>query len=205
MKGVLKGLLCVAVLGSVLAASAEAVFPLKVDIDVNTKRSRKMIGAGNNGESKIERVVVNVKVRKSGGQAYTDPLICELYVIGESITTGYYGIIDIIKQEFTFTKENDQSFLLSSPPYSLGQTGGNINMGGVYETYLVVITDAKGNIIDTRSGRIRKDTGIAFIRAQGKGTLFDKKGNVMGQVDKEKATSNFKKASQAAVISVEGN
>ena len=36
---------------------------------------------------------------------YTDPLTAELYVIGKQIQTDYYGIIDVIKKDFNFTKD----------------------------------------------------------------------------------------------------
>ncbi|MEN7972975.1 MAG: hypothetical protein ABFR47_03980, partial [Verrucomicrobiota bacterium] len=91
MKGLSKGLLSVAVLG-IIASSAYAAFPLKVDIDVSTKRHKKSIGAGDAGEAKVEQVQVRVKVRKAGGAPYTDKLTAELYVIGQQIHTGYFGI-----------------------------------------------------------------------------------------------------------------
>lgn len=197
MNGVTKGLLGAAILGAVLAA--EAQFPLKVDIDVSSKRNTKQIGAGDQGSAKVEQVQVRVKVRKSGGQAYTDPLNVELYVIGRQIHTGYYGIIDVVKHAFNFTKENDQTFEFKSKMYALGKTDGNINIGGKYETYLVVVTDKEGAIIDTRSGRSIGKKGIALIREMGPRTLFDRDGNVVGKVDPN--SSAFKKAVPAAVRS----
>jgi hypothetical protein len=197
VNGILKGLLGVAVMGSVLVAEAQTKFPLKVDIDVSTKRSKINIGAGSSGEAKVEQVQVIVKIRKSSGQPWTDPITAELYVIGKQIHTGYYGIIDVKKGSGTFDKENDNSFKYTSPMYSLGKTTGNINVGGVYETYLVVITDHTGKIVETRSGRSIRDEGIAFIRELGQNTLFDRDGNVVGMVDEK--NSAFKKAIPAAV------
>jgi hypothetical protein len=197
VNGILKGLLGVAVMGSILAAEAQTKFPLKVDIDVSTKRSKINVGAGSSGEAKVEQVQVIVKIRKSSGQPWTDPITAELYVIGKQIHTGYYGIIDVKKGSGTFDKENDNSFKYTSPMYSLGKTTGNINVGGVYETYLVVITDHTGKIVETRSGRSIRDEGIAFIRELGPNTLFDRDGNVVGKVDEK--NSAFKKAIPAAV------
>ena len=200
MNGMTKGLLSVAVMGSVLAA--EAKFPLRVDIDVSTKRSTKQIGAGDEGSAKVENVQVLVKIRKDGGQAYTEKLTAELYVIGKQIHTGYYGIIDVVKEDFYFNKENDQTYKFSSKMYALGKTDGNINVGGTYETYLLVIIDKDGKIIDTRSGRVIKEKGIARIREMGPKTLFDRDGNVVGKVDS--SGSAFKKAVPAAVRSNDG-
>lgn len=197
MNGMMKGLLGVAVVGSVLVAEAETKFPLKVDIDVSTKRHTKSIGAGDDGEAKVEQVQVIVKIRKSGGQPWPDPVTAELYVIGKQIQTGYYGIIDVKKGSGVFNKDDDNSFKYTSPMYMLGKTTGNINVGGVYETYLVVVTDHNGEIIDTRCGRHIKDEGIAFIRELGPETLFDRDGNVVGKADMK--GSAFKKAIPAAV------
>lgn len=199
MNGMIKGLLGVAIIGSVLAAEAQTKFPLRVDIDVSTKRSKINIGAGDSGEAKVEQVQVIVKVRKSSGQPWTDPITAELYVIGKQIHTGYFGIIDVKKGSGTFDKENDNSFKYTSPMYSLGKTSGNINVGGAYETYLVVITDHNGKIVATRSGRSISDEGIAFIRELGPKTLFDRDGNVIGKV--EQPGKAFKKAIPAAVSS----
>ena len=200
MNRIFKGLLSVAIMGAVVVA--EAAFPLRVDIDVSTNRDSKQIGAGDDGHVKRESVKIRVKVRKSGGQAYTDPLNVELYVIGKQIQTGYFGIIDAVKKEFNFTKENDNSFEFWSPMYALGKTDGNINVGGTYETYLVVITDKDGKIIDTRSGRVIKEKGIALIREMGKNTLFDRDGNVVGKIDPN--ASALKAAIPAAVRSDSG-
>jgi hypothetical protein len=199
MKSMIKTLLGVVVLGSVVAVEAQTKFPLRVDIDVSTKRSRKSIGAGNDGEAKVEQVQVIVKIHKSSGQPWTDPINAELYVIGKQIQTGYYGIIDVQKGSGTFDKENDNSFKYTSPMYALGRTSGNINVGGVYETYLVVITDHTGKTVATRSGRSISDKGIAMIRELGPNTLFDRDGNVVGMVDEK--NSAFKKAIPAAVHS----
>lgn len=197
MKGLTKSFLSVAVMGCVVAANAQTTFPLRVDIDVSAKRSRKQIGAGDSGEAKVENIQCRVKIRKSGGQPYADQLTAELYVIGQQIQTDLYGIIDVVKKEFNFTKENNNTVEFSSPMYSLGRTSGNINVGGKYVTYLLVVVDKDGKIVDTRSGRNIRDQGIAKIRELGPKTLFDKEGNVAGTV--ENPGEAFKKAVPAAV------
>lgn len=179
MKKVIVGLVMVGLLASV---RAETTFPLKVDIDVSTKHQRESIGAGRDGEAKVEKVQVNVKIRKSGGTLPAGKLTAELYVIGKQIHTGYLGIIDVQKGPFELTKENDYTFEYQSPKYALGKTSGNIEVGGEYETYLVVVSDAQGNLIDSRCGRAIEDKGIAFIRKLGPKTLFDRDGNVIGEL-----------------------
>ena len=181
MKNWIKGLICATVVGGVL--TAEAQFPLAVDIDVSTKRDRRQAGAGDSGEVKVESVTVKVKVRRSRGDIPEGKLSAELYVIGKQIHTGHYGIIDVQKGEFELLKENQYTAEYTSPPYTLTETKGNIRAGGTYETYLVVICGPDGNIIDYRSGRSLSDEGVAFIRTLGKETMFDRDGNVLGQLD----------------------
>lgn len=199
MKSAIKSVLSVAVMASVATASAQTTFPLRVTIDVNTTRDTQEIGSGGSGSAVVNNVRVNVSIRQKGGQLYTDPLTAELYVIGRQIHTGYYGIVDVIKKDFTFSKEQDRTFEFSSGNYALGRTDGNINVGGVYETFLVVLVDSEGKTVDTRSGRSIGEQGIALIREMGPLTLFDRDGNVVGKVD-EKNTA-FKAAVPAAVSS----
>lgn len=201
MKSMIRGILSAALLGSIVAANAQTEFPLRVDIDVNAKTSRKSIGAGSGGEAKIEQVQVSVKIRQAGGQLYTKPLKAELYVIGKQIQTGYYGIIDVINKDFTFSQEGERTFEFQSQMYALGRTSGNINVGATYETYLVVVADDTGKIVDTRSGRIIREKGIAFIRELGPMTLFDRDGNVVGKV--ENPGEAFKRAVPAATVIID--
>jgi hypothetical protein len=145
-----------------------------------------------------------VKIRKSGGQPYTDTLTAELYVIGRQIHTDYYGIIDVIKKDFVFTRDNDNTFEFKSQMYALGRTSGNINVGGRYETYLLVVVDKAGKIIDTRSGRVIREKGIKIVRELGPLTLFDRDGNVVGHVKEGDKNKAFRKAVPAAVRSDDG-
>ena len=197
MKLKIKSLLSITILSCLVTAHAQTVFPLRVDIDVSTKRVNKNIGAGSNGEAKVSQLRLRVKIRKSPGQPYEAPLTAELYVIGQQIHTGYYGIIDVVKKEFTFTKENDNTFEFETKTDPIGRTSGNINVGGKYVTYLVVIVDQTGKIIDTRSGRIIREKGIDIIRTLGPLTLFDRDGNVVGKVNTKNTA--FSKAIPAAV------
>jgi len=199
MKKYMQAFVCLTVMGCVASVSA---FPLKVDIDVSTKRERKQIGSGDTGEARLENVKLKVKVRKSGGDIPEGKLFAELYVIGKQIHTGNYGIIDVQKGEFELTKENDYSASYESPTYTLGATSGNINVGGKYETYLVVISGPDGEIIDWRSGRALRDEGVAFIRKLGPKTMFDKDGNVLGEL--ENPGEAFKTAIPSATMQSDG-
>lgn len=197
MRSMLRGLVCFGIFAALFNAEAATKFPLRVDIDVSAKTTKENLGAGMDGEAKLEKVQVRVKVRKASGQPWEEPVTAELYVIGKQVQTGNYGIIDVQKGQFTFSKENDNTFEYISPMYTLGKTSGNIKAGGEYETYLVVIVDHEGNIVDTRSGRVIKEKGIEFIRKLGPKTMFDKDGNVIGEL--ENPGEAFKKAIPSAV------
>lgn len=194
MKILFKSLLGAALIGSAVAAEAQAEFPLRMDIDVSARRNMHNIGSGSEGSAKVERVSLRIKVRRASGSPYTEPLKAEVYVIGRQIHTGYFGIIDVVKKDFDFNEDRIVEF--TTKQYALGRTSGNINVGGVYETYLVVITDDKGEILETRSGRVIHDKGIALIRELGPDTLFDRDGNVVGKVNRE--NSAFMRAVPAA-------
>ncbi len=194
MNILLRSLLGAVLMGSAAAAKDQADFPLRMDIDVSARRNTQNIGAGREGEAKVERVSLRIRVRQASSSPHSDPLQAEIYVIGRQIQTGYFGIIDVVKKDFDFSEERVCEF--STGEYALGRTSGNINVGGTYETFLVVITDADGKILETRSGRSIGDEGIALIREMGPKTLFDRDGNVVGRVKQE--NSAFKRAVPAA-------
>ena len=194
MKVLFKSLLGAALIGSTIAAEAQTQFPLRMDIDVSARRNSQNIGAGRDGQARVERVSLRVRIRRASGSPHSDPLKAEVFVIGRQTHTGYYGIIDVIKKDFNFAEE--RLFEFTTREYALGRTTGNINVGGTYETFLVVVTDEKGEIIETRSGRVIGDEGIALIREMGPSTLFDRDGNVVGKVDEK--NSAFKRAVPSA-------
>jgi len=192
MRGMFSSFICVTILSCVVASNAQTKFPLRVNIDVKAKTKTRLIGEGDSGKAEVERVQVEVKVRKSSGKPYEDMLGAELYIIGKQIHTGYYGIIDVVKKDFHLTKDNDNSFSFKTKPYDIGRTSGSIEVGGTYETYLFVLADKNGEILETRSGRVIREKGIDFIRELDQATLFDRDGNVIGKV--ENPGADFKKA-----------
>ena len=135
------------------------------------------------------------KIRQTGGTQSDVPLTAEVYTIGRKIHTGVYLIIDVVKQDFSFAE--NRLFEFTTRGYPLGFTEGNINVGARYETFLVVVADKDGNILETRSGRSIRDEGIDFIRTLGPRTLFDRDGNVIGEIDDK--NQSFRSAAPAAV------
>ena len=194
MKGLFKSFVGAALIGSTIVAEANTQFPLRMDIDVSTRRNTRNIGAGSSGSARVENVSLRIRIRRASGSPNSQPLSAEVYVIGRQIHTGYYGIIDVVKKDFNFSEE--RLFEFTTREYALGRTDGNINVGGTYETFLVVVADENGKILDHRSGRAIRQEGIDFIRELGPSTLFDRDGNVVGKV--EEKNSAFKAAVPAA-------
>ena len=183
------------IIGTLVCADALAQSPIRMDIDVSTRRSRQNVGAGDSGQARTETVSLRVRIRQSGGTQSDVPLTAEVYTIGRKIHTGVYLIIDVVKQDFSFA--DNRLFEFTTRGYPLGFTEGNINVGARYETFLVVVADKDGNILETRSGRSIRDEGIDFIRTLGPRTLFDRDGNVIGEIDDKNQA--FRSAAPAAV------
>ena len=199
MKTKLKYLIGILLIGLSWMTSAQPEFPLHLDIDVSPDTDTRMIAAGRDGEAELNMITFHIKIRQSFGRLYTKPLTAELYIIGEQIQTGYYGVMDVIKKQFTLTEKDDRSFTFSTQPYMFGETGGNITVGGEYETYLIVVLDQEGKVIETRCGRILSKKEIAFIRKLGPMTLFDRDCHVVGKVKNPGAA--FRAAVPAAASS----
>jgi len=119
MIGMKKGLMAVAVLCGILQC-VQAQDVVRVDINVGTKRTTYNIGAGNQGESKVKGTTLNVTLRKSSSMPYAGQLTAELYVLGKRIhAKGVYGVIDVLKPDFTFSTENGNEFKFTAGPYHL--------------------------------------------------------------------------------------
>ena len=199
MSGKLKCFIGIFFAGCVLAASAQSEFPLRFDIDVSTKTDTRTIGSGDSGQAKVDMLQCRVKIRKSGGPENSGPLTAELYIIGQQIQTGYYGIMDVVKKSFTLDNKDENIFEFTTKDYPFAQTSGNINVGSRYETYLLVISDENGKVLETRSGRAIGKKGIERIRELGPMTLFDRDGHVVGKIEDPGAA--FRAAVPAAVSS----
>ena len=69
MKGIISGFIGLAVLGSVVSAKAESQFPLRLDIDVSSRKESKNIGSGKDGSAKVQSVSLRVRIRRASGSA----------------------------------------------------------------------------------------------------------------------------------------
>lgn len=193
----MKTKISMAVIGVLATASiAQAQFPLRVDIDASTIRETRNIGAGADGEVKVEQVQLDVKIHKSSSQPWKNPVFAELYVIGKPVNTDTFTVVGVTKEEFTFTTENDNTFAFKSAPYQFGETSGNINVGNEYETYLVIVIDHEGKAVETRSGRSLSEKEMTLIRTLEINKIYDENLNIVGSVDK--LNKNTQKAATSA-------
>lgn len=166
-------------IGAVLTVAAKIPFPLRLDIDVSTRKESMNMEIGTNGTVNVESVCLRVRIRRASGSPHTEPLKAELYVIGRQMPAGRYGVLDVVSREFNFSEERIVEF--TTHPYGIEVPAGDIMVGGVYETFLVVVTDKTGRIIETRSGRVISEKGLHLIREQGVNTLLDRDGNVVDE------------------------
>lgn len=187
--------------GCVWTATAKPQFPLHLDIDVAADTDDRNIAEGSSGTAQLNILTCRVRISQTFGAEYDKPLTMELYIIGQQIQTGFYGVMDVIKKRFTLTNENDRAFEFTTKPYIFGRTSGNINVGGEYETYLVVVLDEAGEIVETRCGRALSKKEIAIVRKFGPMTLFDRDGHVVGKLENPGAA--FRAAVPAAASTYE--
>lgn len=189
-----KSIIALLALGFSMSTFA-ADFPLRVDINASAKTEKLNLGAGQDGEAFIERVSVNVTVKKESGQPWEHPVTVELYILGMPVNQKAFTVVEKVVQEFNFTKENDHTFKFKSPAYNFGETSGNINVGLQYETYLVIVTDHEGKTVETKCGRALDEKEMKLIRTLELNKIYDKDLNIIGTVE------NLKKATGAAVQS----
>ena len=168
---------------TVAASTTLAQFPLRVDIDASASTEQLNIGAGQDGEASVEKVTVGVAVKKDSGQPWEHTVTAELYIIGTPVGMDAFTVVGKTVKEFTFNKENDNTFEFESPVYNFGETSGNINLGLEYETYLVIVIDHTGKVVDTRCGRSLNEKEMALIRKLELNKIYDKDLNIVGTVD----------------------
>lgn len=171
--------------------SIGAQFPLRVDIDASKDSEHVNIGAGADGEAKVERVSVGVQIKKTSSQPWSKPVSAELYIIGTPVNRDAFTVVGVTKKEFVFSKENDNEVEFESPVYSFGETSGNINVGLEYETYLVIVIDHEGKAVDTRSGRSLSEKEMSLIRTLEINKIYNENLEIVGTVDElNEATRN---------------
>lgn len=175
-------MVCCATIG-ISTATVHAV-PLMLDIDVTTRRDHDTLRPiqGDPDNIKLNSATITIKIHRSLGDVPEGKLFAELYVIGRLNDIEAYGIIDVKKGEIKLTEENDYTALFVSPPYDIDQDEEIVNKYGEYRSFLVVVSDAEGNVIDYRDGWSLRNKDITLIRKLGLKAKMDVSGRVIGEL-----------------------
>jgi hypothetical protein len=95
----------------------------------------------------------SAKVKQVSTKPYNFELQVELFVIGAEVNGDKYILLDHQKGSFIPTEENKRSFKISGKPVELTEfiigheAVGMESRGQKYSSYLVVVTDSRGEII----------------------------------------------------------
>lgn len=165
------------------SCTAFAQFPLRVDINASTKIDRSHTSDGMKGQISRSNVSIAVTVKKASTQPWEKPVTVELYVIGTPIDMAGFTVVSATTNEYTFSRENDNTIKFNSPTYTFGAVSGGANAGLKYETFLIIVSDAEGEVVQTRAGRSLAEKEMKLIRTLELKKIYDKDLNIIGSVE----------------------
>ena len=174
----------IALLTLLLASgSALAQFPLRVDINASTKTDRKRTSDGMKGQITRNYVTVAVTVKKSSSQPWEKPVSVELYVIGKPVDTEGFTIVGATTNKYTFSKENNNTIKFESPIYTFAEVSLFEEVGLKYETFLIIVSDDQGKVVQTRAGRTLAEKEMELIRTLELRKIYNKDLKIIGSLD----------------------
>lgn len=129
-----------------------------------------------------------VKIRQRSAGDYNHPLHLEFFVVGDEIDGNNYILLDRQEREFTLTSENKRSYIARSETIGITRytweekVGSSLVMerGEKYARYLVIITDARGEVIAYRTPNKWLMESAENLRKLPLKRHFDKTGNRVG-------------------------
>jgi hypothetical protein len=173
----------IALLTLLLAFSAFAQFPLRVNINASTKTDRKHSSDGMKGQITRNYVTVAVTVKKSSPQPWEKPVMVELYVIGKPVDMEGFTVVGATTNEYTFSKANDNTIKFDSPIYTFAEASILEEVGLKYETYLIVVSDDQGKVVQTRAGRSLAEKEMELIRTLEPRKIYNRDLEIIGTID----------------------
>ncbi len=145
--------------------------PPRIEIDFRKKGDRKVRYSGNNvvpPSDSIEIVTGTVTIKKLSKLPYSGTLTVEAFLIGKELLKGRIGFEnsdDIYRvfakktDQFTFGEERNSQFVLTltgeAPKFVRDDQLDSQMMGFEFFGYVVLVTDAKKNVIAFDSGRLK--------------------------------------------------
>lgn len=152
--------------------------PPRIDIRITFLDDTRTVGTFGSLKSTYQLVCEILRpafsVRKNVTDDYTPPLTLEVVVIGQSLETDRFLVLDRITRTFRFTEENDGEFTGVSNPIDLLHTEGSVRAGIEYHDYVAAVRDPTGKIIALESGDSDLERHAATLLAAEPGAVFDR-------------------------------
>jgi hypothetical protein len=152
--------------------------PPKLDLELSKSSTQCKWGDTYNGE--IRTVSGNIftytaKIRQTSTRPYGFGLTAEMFVIGDEIGGNKNILLDHQTSDFRLDEDNDFSFEFSGRPVELfDYTVNDERRGQRYSGFLIVITDARGQIIAYQTPSENLYRNLSNLRNLGVGWYFDK-------------------------------
>jgi hypothetical protein len=152
--------------------------PPELHIELSKKSLQSKWGDTWNAEPLSVRGSVwtfTAKIKQTSIRPYGFGLTAELYVIGSEIGGNKQILLDRQTADFTLSKENEMSFKFSGKEVELiDYTINGERRGQRYDTFLVVITDSRGETIAHRTPSKQLFRNLDNLRKIQVGWYFDK-------------------------------
>ncbi len=163
--------------------------PPKIEIKVEDKVDRETVGytGGRQGgsEIRVQSVRANVSMRKTSSQPYDADLKLTVFLVGRTVQLDRYVILDRLDSTFRFTEENKGDCSFSCGPVDLRYVTGSRKAGSKYEGYIVVIRDARNEIVVSQANRNEFERNASAMLEGRKGSVFDRDFNLIRPGNRE--------------------
>ena len=152
-------------------------------LDINFGKTTKVREFGNTNSGDLPPVKGNfytfsTRIKQTSNQPYGLGLTAEYFVIGDEVGGNKHIMLDYQKAAFTLTEENDFTFSISGPQIELLDWIINGQLRGQkYGSFIVVVTDSRGEVVSYKSPRNTLYQNLDKLRKIRVGWYFDKEVN----------------------------
>ncbi|MDF7799275.1 SHD1 domain-containing protein [Pontiellaceae bacterium B1224] len=152
--------------------------PPKLDINFSKTTKPRKFGPTYNAKELTARgnfYTFSTRIKQTSTRPYGQPLTAEFFAIGDEIGGQKNILLDYQKKTFTLTEENDYSVEFGGPPVELLDYVINEERRGKrYGGFLVVIKDARGEVIAYQTPSENLYRNLDHLRQIRVGWYFDK-------------------------------
>ena len=157
---------------------ARLSMPPKLDINLSKTTKPRKFGDTQNGSAPPVRAnfyTFATEIKQTSTRPYGFGLTAEMFAIGAEIGGDKQIMLDYQKADFTLSEENDMRFKFAGPAVELvDYVINNERKGKKYDTFLVVITDSRGEIIAYKTPSENLYRNLDRLRKIRVGWYFDK-------------------------------